>query len=45
VFVNPDLFENDEVRATAGTLIDNFGANPNGIVHVDGGMITNLRRS
>lgn len=44
VFVDPDLLQYDEVWAAAGTWNDNFGANPNGIVRVAGGMVTDLKR-
>jgi len=45
VFVDPDLLQYDEVWAAAGTWNDNFGANPNDIVHVAGGVVTDLKRS
>jgi prolyl-tRNA editing enzyme YbaK/EbsC (Cys-tRNA(Pro) deacylase) len=44
VFVDPDLLQYDEVWAAAGTWNDNFGANPNDIVHVAGGVVTDLKR-
>ena len=44
VFVDPDLLQYDEVRAAAGTWNDNFGANPNDIVRVAGGVVTDLKR-
>ncbi|MFZ9819208.1 MAG: YbaK/EbsC family protein [Ilumatobacteraceae bacterium] len=44
VFVDPDLLQYDEVWAAAGTWNDNFGANPNDIVRVAGGTVTNLKR-
>ena len=44
VFVDPDLLQYDEVWAAAGTWNDNFGANPNDIVRVAGGVITDLKR-
>ena len=44
VFVDPDLLQYDEVWAAAGTWNDNFGANPNDIVRVSGGVITDLKR-
>ena len=44
VFVDPDLLQYDEVWAAAGTWNDNFGANPNDIVRVAGGVVTNLKR-
>jgi prolyl-tRNA editing enzyme YbaK/EbsC (Cys-tRNA(Pro) deacylase) len=45
VFVDPDLLQHGEVWATAGTWNDNFGANPNDIVRVAGGVITDLKRA
>jgi Cys-tRNA(Pro) deacylase len=45
VFVDPDLLQYDEVWAAAGTWNDNFGANPNDIVRVAGGVITDLKRA
>ncbi len=45
VFVDPDLLQYDEVWAAAGTWNDNFGANPNDIVRVASGVITDLKRS
>ena len=44
VFVDPDLLRYDEVWAAAGTWNDNFGANPNDIVRVAGGVVTDLKR-
>ena len=44
VFVDPDLLQYDEVWAAAGTWNDNFGANPNDIVRVAGGVVTELKR-
>ena len=44
VFVDPDLLQCDEVWAAAGTWNDNFGANPNDIVRVAGGVVTDLKR-
>ena len=44
VFVDPDLLQYDEVWAAAGTWNDNFGANPNDIVRVSGGLVTDLKR-
>ena len=44
VFVDPDLLQYDEVWAAAGTWNDNFGANPNDIVRVAGGVVDNLKR-
>ena len=44
VFVGPDLLQYDEVWAAAGTWNDNFGANPNDIVRVAGGVVTDLKR-
>ena len=45
VFVDPDLLQYDEVWAAAGTWNDNFGANPNDIVRVSGGVVTDLKRA
>ena len=45
VFVDPDLLQYDEVWAAAGTWNDNFGANPNDIVRVSGGLVTDLKRA
>ena len=45
VFVTPDLLQYDEVWAAAGTWNDNFGANPNDIVRVVGGVVTDLKRA
>ncbi len=45
VFVDPDLLQYAEVWAAAGTWNDNFGANPNDIVRVAGGVVTDLKRS
>ena len=45
VFVDPDLLQHGEVWATAGTWNDNFGANPNDIVRVAGGVVTDLKRN
>ncbi len=44
VFVDPDLLQYDEVWAAAGTWNDNFGANPNDIVRVAGGVVTDIKR-
>ena len=44
VFVDPDLLQYEEVWAAAGTWNDNFGANPNDIVRVAGGVVTDLKR-
>ena len=44
VFVDPDLLQYDEVWAAAGTSNDNFGANPNDILRVAGGVVTDPRR-
>ncbi len=44
VFVDRDLLQYDEVWAAAGTWNDNFGANPNDIVRVAGGVVTDLKR-
>ena len=45
VFVDSDLLQYDEVWAAAGTWNDNFGANPNDIVRVAGGVVTDLKRT
>ena len=45
VFVDPDLLQYDEVWAAAGTWNDVFGANPNDIVRVTGGVVTDLKRT
>ena len=45
VFVDQDLLQYDEVWAAAGTWNDNFGANPNDIVRVAGGVVTDLKRT
>jgi Cys-tRNA(Pro) deacylase len=45
VFVDPDLLQYDEVWAAAGTWNDNFGANPNDIVRVAGGVVADLKRA
>jgi len=45
VFVDPDLLQYDEVWAAAGTWNDNFSANPNDIVRVAGGVVTDLKRA
>ena len=44
VFVDPDLLQYDEVWAAAGTWNDNFGATPDDIVRVAGGVVTDLTR-
>lgn len=44
VFVESDLSRYDEVSATAGTWIDNFGAAPADVVRIAGGMVTDLKR-
>ena len=44
MFVDPDLLQYDEVWAAAGTWNDNFGANPNDIVRVADGVVTDLKR-
>ncbi len=44
VFVDPDLLQYDDVWAAAGTWNDNFGASPNDIVRVAGGVVTDLKR-
>jgi prolyl-tRNA editing enzyme YbaK/EbsC (Cys-tRNA(Pro) deacylase) len=45
VFVDPDLLQYDEVWAAAGTWNDVFGAAPNDIVRVAGGVVTDLKRA
>ena len=45
VFVDPDLLQYAEVWAAAGTWNDNFGANPNDIVRVAGGIAPDLERA
>ncbi|MFZ9644856.1 MAG: YbaK/EbsC family protein [Ilumatobacteraceae bacterium] len=45
VFVDPDLLQYDEVWAAAGTWNNNFGENPNDIVRVAGGVVTDLKRT
>jgi len=45
VFVDPDLLQYDEVWAAAGTWNDNFGANPNDIVRVAGGVVDVRKRA
>jgi Cys-tRNA(Pro) deacylase len=45
VFVDSDLLQYDEVWAAAGTWNDNFGANPNDIVRVAGGVVADLKRA
>jgi prolyl-tRNA editing enzyme YbaK/EbsC (Cys-tRNA(Pro) deacylase) len=45
VFVDPDLLQYDEVWAAAGTWNDNFGVDPNDIVRVAGGVVTDLKRA
>jgi len=44
VFVDPDLLQYDEVWAAAGTSNENFGANPDDIVRVSDGVVTDLKR-
>jgi Cys-tRNA(Pro) deacylase len=45
VFVDPDLLQHDIVWAAAGTWNDNFGASPNDIVRVSGGVVADLKRA
>ena len=45
VFVDPDLLQYDEVWAAVGMWNINFGAAPVDIVHVAGGMVTNLKKN
>jgi prolyl-tRNA editing enzyme YbaK/EbsC (Cys-tRNA(Pro) deacylase) len=48
VFVDPDLMQYDpvfeDVWAAAGTWNDDFGADPNDIVRVAGGVVTDQKR-
>ncbi|MEI6570445.1 MAG: hypothetical protein WCO36_03320 [Actinomycetes bacterium] len=43
VFVDPDLLQYAEMCAGAGESNDNFGANPNDIVRVARGVVTDLK--
>jgi Cys-tRNA(Pro) deacylase len=45
IFVDEDLMQYDEVWAAAGTWNDNFGADPNDIVRVASGVVTDLKRT
>ena len=45
VFLDSDMMQYDVVWAAAGTWNDNFGANPNDIVRVAGGVVTDLKRA
>ena len=45
MFIDSDLLQYDEVWAAAETWNDNFGANPNDIVRVAGGVVTDLKRN
>jgi hypothetical protein len=45
MFVDPDLLQHDEVWAAAESWNDNFGANPNDIVRVACGVVTDLKRN
>ena len=45
VFVDPNFLQYHEMWAAAGTWTDNFGANPNDIVRVAGGVVTDLKRN
>jgi len=45
VFVDPDLLQYAEMWAAAGTWKYNFGAKPNDIVRVVGGVVTDLKRA
>ena len=45
VFVDPDLLQYDEVWESHCQWNDNFGANPNDIVRVAGGVVTDLKRA
>lgn len=44
IFIDPDLLQYDEVWAAAGTWNDNFAIEPNELVRVSGGVVTDLRR-
>ena len=45
VFDDSDFLQYDEVWAAAGTRNYNFGANPNDIVRLAGGVVTDLKRA
>ena len=45
VFVDSDLLQYDEVWAAAGTWNDSLDANPNDIVRVADGVVTDLKRA
>jgi len=44
VFVDPGLLLYEKLWAGAGASNNNFGANPNDIVRVAGGVVTDLKR-
>ena len=44
IFIDPDLLRYDEVWAAAGTWNDNFAIEPNELVRVSGGVVTELKR-
>ena len=44
IFIDPDLLQYDEVWAAAGTWNDNFAIEPNELVRVSGGVVTDLKR-
>ena len=44
MFVDPGLLQDDEVWAAAGMWSDVFGTNPNDIVGVADGVVTDLKR-
>ena len=44
IFIDPDLLQPDEVRAAAGTWNDNFAIAPDELVHVSGGVVSDLKR-
>jgi prolyl-tRNA editing enzyme YbaK/EbsC (Cys-tRNA(Pro) deacylase) len=45
IFIDLDLLQCREVWAATEAWNDNFGANPNDIVRVAGGVVTELKRS
>ena len=44
VSVDPDLLQDDEVWAAAGTWNDVFGIEPHRLVEASGGAVTDLKR-
>ena len=44
IFIDPDLLRYDEVWAAAGTWNDYFAIEPNELVRVSGGVVTDLKR-